>query len=124
MVHMTSAGPYLGNAMHQEFAADLEAGLKSRRFRFASMTAALDVVKGSTLFGMRSMARGLDEPELAEGITALVLRSLGLKASESLAISRRRASQPPGGVAQSQSERSGRSKTQRGRAESSDQRRA
>jgi AcrR family transcriptional regulator len=86
MVHMVATGPYLGNAMHEEFAADLKAGLKSGRFRFRSLTAALDVVKGATLFAMRSMAKGLKEPELAEDLTALVLQALGVPSEEALQI--------------------------------------
>ena len=86
MVHMMATGPYLGNAMHEEFAADLKAGLKAGRFRFRSLTAALDLVKGSTLFGMRSMAKGLNEPDLADEITSLVLQGLGVPANSALEI--------------------------------------
>lgn len=88
MVHMMATGPYLGNAMHEEFAADLKAGLKAGRFRFRSLTAALDVVKGSTLFGMRSIAKGLNEPDLADSVTAIVLQGLGIEADEALRVAR------------------------------------
>ena len=91
MVHMVATGPYLGNAMHEEFAADLKTGLKAGRFEFESMTAALDLVKGSTLFGMRSMAKGLPEPDLAYHLTALVLRGLGIESAEARKIARSQA---------------------------------
>jgi AcrR family transcriptional regulator len=87
MVHMVAAGPYLGNAMHEEFATDLSAGVKAGRFKFGSLIAALDLVKGATLFGMRSMAKGGNERELGDELTKLVLQGLGVPESQAITIS-------------------------------------
>jgi len=88
MLHMMSTGPHLGNAMHREFDADLKAGLAAGRFKFESLSAALDLVKGATLFGMRSMVRKMESPMHAGHIAAMALRGLGLNASEARAVAK------------------------------------
>lgn len=89
MVRMVSSGPYLGNAMHREFVQDLKSGLASGRLSFESMPAALDLVKGTSIFAMRSMARGMESQTHAEQVAALTLCSLGLSRREATALAQR-----------------------------------
>ena len=57
---------------------DLRAGRRARRLRYADETAALDLVQGTVLSGMRSVLEGRAVEEHASAIAALVLRGLGV----------------------------------------------
>jgi AcrR family transcriptional regulator len=57
---------------------DLRAGRRARRLKYANETAALDLVQGTVLSGMRSVLEGRAADEHASAIAALVLRGLGV----------------------------------------------
>jgi len=69
---------------------DLRAGRRARRLRYPNETAALDLIQGTVLAGMRSVLEGRAAEEHARAIAALVLRGLGVPASEADAIANRR----------------------------------
>ncbi len=68
--------------------ADLRAGRRARRLRYASETAALDLVQGSVLAGMRSVLEGDagDAEAHATAIAGVVLRGLDVPGREADAI--------------------------------------
>ena len=69
--------------------ADLRAGRRARRFRFASEDAAADLVQGAVLAGMRTVLERRAGEEHAAAVAALILRGLGLAAAEAEAIARK-----------------------------------
>jgi AcrR family transcriptional regulator len=68
---------------------DLRAGRRRRRFTFRSEAAALDLVSGTVLAGMRSVLDRRAGKEHAAEVAALILRGLGIPAPEADAIARR-----------------------------------
>lgn len=84
---LTAADPLL---------ADLRAGRRRGRFRFADERVALDLVQGTVLAGMRSVLEGRAAARHASAIAAAVLRGLGVDAAEADAIAARPL--PPLGV--------------------------
>jgi AcrR family transcriptional regulator len=62
--------------------ADLRAGRRAGRLRYASETAAIDLIQGTVLAGMRSVLEGRAGAEHAATVAALVLRGLGVPVSE------------------------------------------
>jgi AcrR family transcriptional regulator len=66
--------------------ADLRAGRRRRRLRYASETAAVDLVQGTVLAGMRTVLEGRGGAEHAAAVAALVLRGLGVPAADADAI--------------------------------------
>jgi AcrR family transcriptional regulator len=103
---------------------DLRAGRRRGRLRFASEQAAVDLVQGAVLAGMRSVLDGRAGDEHATAVTTLVLRALGVGAGEAADIARRplpparlEAATPP-------APRPGRSDTVSARAASPPRRRA
>lgn len=69
--------------------ADLRAGKRRGRFRYRSETAALDLIQGAVLAGMRSVLEGRAGPEHPAGVAVLVLRGLGVDADEAELLARR-----------------------------------
>lgn len=69
--------------------ADLRAGRRARRLRYAHETAALDLVQGTVLSGMRSVLEGRAAEAHASAIAAIVLRGLGVASAEADAIAAR-----------------------------------
>jgi AcrR family transcriptional regulator len=69
--------------------ADLRAGRRAGRFTYRSETAAVDLLSGAVLAGMRTMLEGRAREEHAAQVVALVLRGLGVEAEEAEAIARR-----------------------------------
>ena len=69
--------------------ADLRAGRRRRRFDYRSETAALDLLVGAVLAGMRTVLERRAGVEHAADVAALVLRGLGVPAAEADAIARR-----------------------------------
>ena len=68
---------------------DLRAGRRRKRLRYASETAAADLVQGTVLAGMRTVLEGRAGEEHASAVAALVLRGLGVAAAEADAITTR-----------------------------------
>jgi AcrR family transcriptional regulator len=70
--------------------ADLRAGRRRGRLRFDSEAAAVDLVQGAVLAGMRTLLEGRAGEEHASALAALVLRGLGVVPAEAHEIARRR----------------------------------
>ncbi len=68
---------------------DLRAGRRRRRLRYASETAAADLVQGTVLAGMRTVLEGRAGEEHASAVAALVLRGLGVDPKEADVIAAR-----------------------------------
>lgn len=68
---------------------DLRAGKRRKRFRYASEAAALDLVQGTVLSGMRTVIEGRAGREHAAAIADLILRGLNVDAAEADEIVRR-----------------------------------
>ncbi len=66
--------------------ADLRSGRRTGRLGYANEPAALDLVQGTVLAGMRSVLEGRPAHEHACAVAALVLRGLGVAAAEADAI--------------------------------------
>jgi AcrR family transcriptional regulator len=62
--------------------ADLRAGRRRKRFRYSDETAALDLVLGSVLAGIRSVIDGRAKEEHAASLVAHILRGLGVPLNE------------------------------------------
>jgi AcrR family transcriptional regulator len=62
--------------------ADLRAGRRGGRVRYASEPAVVDVVQGAVLSGMRTVLEGRGGAKHASEIAALILRGLGVEAAE------------------------------------------
>jgi AcrR family transcriptional regulator len=69
--------------------ADLRLGRRRKRLRYASEAAALDLVHGTVLAGMRTVLEGRAGEEHATAVAALVLRALGLTPAEADEVARR-----------------------------------
>jgi AcrR family transcriptional regulator len=69
--------------------ADLRAGRRRGRLRFSGEAAAVDVVQGAVLSGMRTVLEGRGAAKHASEIAALVLRALGIAAAEAEALATR-----------------------------------
>ena len=69
--------------------ADLRAGRRADRLRFANEAAALDLIQGTVLAGMRSVLEGKPAARHARAIAALVLRGLGVTGADADAIAAR-----------------------------------
>jgi AcrR family transcriptional regulator len=77
--HSTSAPSAHGA---EPLLADLRAGRHRGRLRYASETAALDLVQGTVLAGMRSVLEGRAGEEHAAAVASLVLRGLAVPAAD------------------------------------------
>ena len=77
MVRMLPVAP-LRDAIHKELIADLERGVARDQFQIGSVPAALDLIRGSTVMGMRTMVRESEPLGHAEHVAMLVLRGLGM----------------------------------------------
>lgn len=69
--------------------ADLRVGRRADRLRYPSETAAVDLVQGTVLAGMRSVLDGAPAGRHASAVAALVLRGFGVPPDEADAIATR-----------------------------------
>jgi AcrR family transcriptional regulator len=69
--------------------ADLRAGRRRGRLRYASEIAAVDLVQGTVLAGMRTVLEGRADEAHASAVAALVLRGLDVAGAEADAIAQR-----------------------------------
>jgi AcrR family transcriptional regulator len=69
--------------------ADLRAGRRRGRLRFESQAAAVDLVQGAVLAGMRTLLKARAGEEHASALAALVLRGLGVAPAEAREIALR-----------------------------------
>jgi len=81
--------PVLSASAADPLLADLRAGRRVRRLKYVNETAALDLVQGTVLSGMRSVLEGRAVDEHASAIAAVVLRGLGVAPAEADAIAAR-----------------------------------
>jgi len=81
--------------------ADLRAGRRRGRFAFPSEAAALDLIGGAVLAGMRTVLERRAAEEHAGHVAALVLRGLGVAAAEADEIVRRPLPHPSDGASPS-----------------------
>jgi len=79
-LHERTAGPVI---------ADVRAGRRRRRFVCASEAAAVDLVQGTVLAGMRTVLEGRAGEEHPSAVATLVLRGLGIAPREADEIARR-----------------------------------
>lgn len=77
---LTAADPLL---------ADLRGGRRKGRFHFTDEKVALDLVQGTVLAGMRSVLDGRPAAAHASAVAAVILRGLGMTATEADAIAAR-----------------------------------
>jgi len=69
--------------------ADLRGGRRLGRFDFADEKAALDLVQGTVLAGMRSVLDGRPAAAHASAVAAVILRGLGMTPADADAIAKR-----------------------------------
>jgi AcrR family transcriptional regulator len=89
LLRMWSSAPQLHERTSGPVVADVRAGRRQRRFTFKSEAAAVDLVQGTVLAGMRTVLEGRAGEEHAAAVAALVLRGLGVAPAEADAIARR-----------------------------------
>lgn len=74
--------PVLAQRVNEAVLLDLRAAKKAKRFSYATERAAVDLLQGTVLAGMRSMVEGGADAGHAETVTAMILRGFGLDAAE------------------------------------------
>lgn len=89
ILRVWASSPVVPRGTAAPFMADLRAGRRRGRLRFASETAAVDLVQGAVLAGMRTVLEGRAGEAHASAIAALVLRGLGVAEDAADAIARR-----------------------------------
>jgi AcrR family transcriptional regulator len=89
LLRVWASSPVLVGRTTTPLLDDLRLGKRRRRLRFRSEAAAIDLVQGTVLAGMRTVLEGRAGGEHASDIAAAVLRSLGVDAGEADAISTR-----------------------------------
>jgi AcrR family transcriptional regulator len=90
LVRVWASTPVLRMHTATGLLADLRAGRRRGRLDFPSEPAAVDLVQGSVLAGMRTVLEGRDPARHASDVAALVLRGLGVAPAEADRIARRR----------------------------------
>ena len=89
MLRIWASSPVLNVHTSKAVLADLRAGRRSGRLRYGSEAAALDLVQGAVLAGIRTVLEGRAGAEHAADVAALVLRGLSVDPAEADAIARR-----------------------------------
>jgi AcrR family transcriptional regulator len=81
-LRVSAAAAKLGHAVTRKTLGNLRRGLKAGTFRYESEAAALDLVFGTTMAGMRTVVDGRAGPGHDRAIAYTVLRGLGAKHPE------------------------------------------
>jgi AcrR family transcriptional regulator len=81
-LRVSAAAAKLGHAVTRKTLGNLRRGLKAGTFRYESEAAALDLVFGTTMAGMRTVVDGRAGPGHDRAIAYTVLRGLGTKHPE------------------------------------------
>ena len=89
ILRVWNADSGLGAKATPPLLADLRAGRRRGTLRFESESAAVDLVQGAVLAGMRTLLEGRAGEEHAATLAAMVLGGLGVPAVEARAIARR-----------------------------------
>jgi len=89
LLDVALAAPQLLEQVQQYALEDLRLGVKQGRFRIASEAAALNLINGTVMQAMHSVALGLAPPGHASAVAATVLRGLGMSYAAAAAVARR-----------------------------------
>jgi AcrR family transcriptional regulator len=89
IVRVWASSPVLNVHTAAGLLADLRAGRRRGRLRYPGEQAAVDLVQGTVLAGMRTVLEGRAPDEHASALAALLLRALGVAAAEADEIARR-----------------------------------
>ena len=82
LLRLWASTPLLVDRTAMPLLQDLRLGKRRKRLRYASEAAAMDLVQGSVLAGMRTILERRAGPEHARDIAAAVLRGLGVAADD------------------------------------------
>jgi AcrR family transcriptional regulator len=82
LLRVWASSPILKMQAAAGLLADLRGGRRRGRFRFANEQAAIDLVQGTVLSGMRTVLDGHADARHGSLVAALVLRGLGVAADE------------------------------------------
>jgi AcrR family transcriptional regulator len=89
LLRVWASSPLLNERGTAPMLADLRAGRRRGSFRYPSERAAVDLVQGAVLAGMRTVLEGRAAEEHAVAVATLVLRGLGVETAAAEAIARR-----------------------------------
>jgi AcrR family transcriptional regulator len=89
LLRVWASTPLLGASVAKAVLADLRAGRRRGRFTIPAEPAALDLVQGAVLAGVRSVVEGRAGEPHAVAIATLVLRGLGIDSDEAAEIANR-----------------------------------
>jgi AcrR family transcriptional regulator len=89
LLRIWASSPVLNVHTSKAVVADLRAGRRRGRLRYESEAAALDLVQGAVLAGIRTVLEGRAGAEHPSHVAALVLRGLSVDPAEADAIARR-----------------------------------
>jgi AcrR family transcriptional regulator len=89
LLDIGAAEPKHFEAIGQYPLADLRLGHRQKAFRFASEAAAMDLVAGTVMRGMQTVAAGQAPKGHAEAVAATVLMGLGVAREDAIAIAKR-----------------------------------
>jgi AcrR family transcriptional regulator len=85
ILRVWATSPIVNRTTAAGLLADLQAGRRAGRFRISSADAAIDLVQGAVLSGMRTILEGRGGERHASAVAALVLRALGVDAADAIA---------------------------------------
>jgi len=86
VLRVWGATKIVSDAATAKMAADLRAGKRAGRFHYRTERAAVDLVQGAVLAGMRSLLDGRAGPTHAKAVTVHILRGLGVTERAATAI--------------------------------------
>ena len=89
VLRVWGAAKTLSDAATARMLADLRAGKRAGRFHYRNERAAVDLVQGAVLAGMRSLLDGRAGPTHAKAVTVHILRGLGMTERDATAIVQR-----------------------------------
>lgn len=89
LVDVASASPVLLADVRRYALEDLRLGVRQKSFRIPSETAAMNLINGTVLAAMLSIAAGEAPKGHASAVAAMVLRGLGMAFEDAAAIARR-----------------------------------
>lgn len=89
MLDIAVAAPHLADIVNEFVLADLRLGVAQKSFQIPSETAALNMVNGTIMQAMQSVALGHAPPDHASEVSAMVLCGLGIPFEIANEISRR-----------------------------------